>query len=50
MVDLSCGRSIARNVGFAASCSDWVMFLDADDYLFPGDYKELILAAEKKRP
>lgn len=44
----NCGRSFARNVGFAASCSDWVMFLDADDYLFPGDYEELILAAEKK--
>lgn len=39
------GRSAARNVGLAATHGSWIMFLDADDYLFPGDYEVLIDSA-----
>lgn len=39
------GRSVARNNGFSLSNGKWVMFLDADDYLFPGDYGALVDSA-----
>lgn len=39
------GRSVARNNGFNHSNGKWVMFLDADDYLIPGDYGALVDAA-----
>lgn len=31
----NCGRSIARNAGFRSATSDWVMFVDSDDFLLP---------------
>lgn len=42
------GRSAARNTGFKAALADWVMFLDADDFLFPGDYEKLVGFADDK--
>lgn len=29
------GRSVARDVGFRAATGDWIMFVDADDFLLP---------------
>lgn len=29
------GRSVARDVGFRAANGDWIMFVDADDFLLP---------------
>lgn len=39
------GRSVARNNGVSLSSGEWIMFLDADDYLLPGDYGALVDAA-----
>ncbi len=42
------GRAAARNAGFYMTHGDWVVFLDADDYMFPGDYGELAAAADER--
>lgn len=39
------GRCAARNAGFSMAHGSWIMFLDADDYLIPGDYGALVDAA-----
>ena len=39
------GRSAARNMGVKSARASWIMFVDADDYIFPGNYGELVNAA-----
>lgn len=36
------GRSAARNLGVSLSSGKWLMFLDADDYLLPEAFPELV--------
>ena len=38
----NCGRSAARNLGVRNACGRWLMFLDADDYLLPEGFPELV--------
>jgi glycosyltransferase involved in cell wall biosynthesis len=42
-------RSIARNVGAAASQGKYLHFLDDDDWMMPGAFDELISVAEKTK-
>lgn len=42
------GQAAAMNAGFALSRGDWILFLDADDYLLPGAISEL--KSELKAP
>lgn len=35
-----CGRSIARNIGMAHAMGEYLLFLDADDWLFPHALEE----------
>lgn len=41
------GLSDARNVGFAASCGEWITFIDSDDYVHPQMLQALYGAAKK---
>lgn len=41
------GLSDARNVGFAASCGEWITFIDSDDYVHPQMLQALFDAAQK---
>ena len=41
------GLSEARNVGFAASCGEWIAFIDSDDYVHPEMLQALYDAVQK---
>jgi len=41
------GLGAARNVGYHESTGEYVVFVDADDYLEPNYYRQLIFAAKK---
>lgn len=41
------GLSDARNVGFAASCGEWITFIDSDDYVHPQMLQALYDAVRK---
>ena len=41
------GASSARNVGIDNATGDYIMFVDADDYLVPGGLERLLLLAEE---
>ena len=41
------GLSDARNVGFAASCGEWISFIDSDDYVHPAMLQALYDAVQK---
>lgn len=41
------GLSDARNVGFAASCGEWISFIDSDDYVHPQMLQALYDAAQE---
>lgn len=41
------GLSDARNVGFAASCGEWITFIDSDDYVHPQMLQALYDATKK---
>lgn len=41
------GLSDARNVGFAASCGEWISFIDSDDYVHPAMLQALHDAVQK---
>jgi glycosyltransferase involved in cell wall biosynthesis len=41
----NCGACVARNAGLAATTADYVMFLDADDYLEPDSLRHWAKAA-----
>lgn len=44
------GPSAARNYGLDKATGEWVLFLDADDFLEPNHLENLLLAAEKYGP
>lgn len=41
------GLSDARNVGFEASCGEWISFVDSDDYVHPAMLQALYDAVQK---
>lgn len=41
------GLSDARNVGFEASCGEWISFVDSDDYIHPAMLQALYDAVQK---
>lgn len=42
-------RSVARNVGAAASCGKYLHFLDDDDWMLPGAFEALLDVAESSK-
>lgn len=43
------GLSDARNAGFAASCGEWISFVDSDDYIHPQMLEALLRATRDHR-
>lgn len=43
------GQSVARNVGIKNSSGRYLLFLDSDDFLFPGCLERLLILAEKNQ-
>ena len=44
------GPGAARNYGLSKATAEWVLFLDADDFLEPNHLENLLSAAEKSGP
>lgn len=44
------GPGAARNFGLDKATGEWILFLDADDFLEPDHLENLLLAAEKSGP
>ncbi|UOX32761.1 glycosyltransferase [Flavobacterium sediminilitoris] len=43
------GVSFARNIGIEKSNGDYILFLDADDYLYPNHIEQLMFLINKKK-
>lgn len=43
------GLSAARNAGFSHAIGDYIVYLDADDYIEPDYYKQLVYEAQKSQ-
>ena len=43
------GLSDARNVGFEASCGEWITFIDSDDYVHPAMLRALYDAVQEHK-
>lgn len=43
------GQSVARNYGLNKAKGEFISFVDSDDYLLPGYFKELLILVKRKR-